>query len=98
MKALVVGASGFLGSYAGFALDAAGWAVTGVSRKPLEFYPSVAPIEELDDVSSLIRASKWDVIINCVALANATVVSCASPKSRRLATPRAFGNWSRGHW
>ena len=70
MKALVLGASGFLGSYAGFALDAAGWAVTGVSRKPLEFYPSVAPIEELDDVPSLIRGGKWDVVINCVALAN----------------------------
>ena len=70
MKALVLGASGFLGSYAGFALDAAGWAVTGVSRKPNEFYPSVASIGGLDDVPSLIRGGNWDVIINCVALAN----------------------------
>ena len=70
MKALVLGASGFLGSFAGFALDAAGWAVTGVSRKPNEFYPSVASIEGLDDVPSLIRGGNWDVIINCVALAN----------------------------
>jgi dTDP-4-dehydrorhamnose reductase len=37
---------------------------------PLEFYPSVAPIEGLDDVPSLIREGNWDVIINCVALAN----------------------------
>jgi len=70
VKALVLGASGFLGSYAGFALDAAGWAVTGVSRKPLEFYPSVAPIEGLDAVPALIRGGNWDVIINCAALAN----------------------------
>ena len=70
MKALVLGASGFLGSYAGFALDAAGWAVTGVSRKPVEFYPSVAPIEGLDGIPSLIQTGDWDVIINCVALAN----------------------------
>jgi len=70
VKALVLGASGFLGSYAGFALNAAGWTVTGVSRKPLEFYPSVASIEGLDDVPSLIRGGNWDVIINCVALAN----------------------------
>jgi len=70
VKALVLGASGFLGSYAGFALDAAGWAVTGVSRKPVGFYPSVAPIKGLDDVPPLIRAGNWDVVINCVALAN----------------------------
>ena len=70
MKALVLGASGFLGSYAGFALNAAGWTVTGASRKPLEWYPSVALIEKLDDVPSLIRGGNWDVIINCVALAN----------------------------
>jgi dTDP-4-dehydrorhamnose reductase len=70
VKALVLGASGFLGSYAGFALNAAGWTVTGASRKPLEWYPSVALIEKLDDVPSLIRGGNWDVIINCVALAN----------------------------
>ncbi len=30
----------------------------------------MAPIEGLDDVPSLIREGNWDVIINCVALAN----------------------------
>ena len=70
MKTLVLGASGFLGSYAGFALSRAGWSVTGTSRTELDFYPSTVLIGSLEDIPAVISKEPWDVIVNCIALAN----------------------------
>lgn len=70
MKALVLGASGFLGSYAGFALSRAGWDVTGASRSRPPGYSSWIELRSHDDIPSVIRNEPWGVIINCVAVAN----------------------------
>jgi dTDP-4-dehydrorhamnose reductase len=70
MKALVLGASGLLGTYAGYALAHQGWNVTGVSRAPLGFYPHSQLIDSLSDVPRVLRSAQWDVVINCVAMAN----------------------------
>jgi len=70
MKALILGASGFLGSYAGFVLPDRNWAVTGVARSALAFYPSSIVIDSLDDVAGILERGSWDVVINAVAVAN----------------------------
>lgn len=70
MKTLILGASGFLGSYAGFVLPDRSWAVTGVARSALAFYPSSIVIDSLDDVAGILERGSWDVVINAVAVAN----------------------------
>ena len=97
MKALVLGASGFLGSYAGFALDKAGWDVTGASRSPARGYSKTIDLGSLGDIRSAIRSQPWDVVINCVAIANHE--QCESdPSSARLINQELPGMWAYRAW
>ena len=97
MKALVLGASGFLGSYAGFALDKAGWDVTGASRSPARGYAKTIDLGSLGDIRSAIRSQPWDVVINCVAIANHE--QCESdPSSARLINQELPGMWAYRAW
>ena len=97
MKALVLGASGFLGAYAGFALDKAGWDVTGASRSPARGYSKSIDLASLGDIGSAIRSQPWDVVINCVAIANHE--QCESdPSSARLINQELPGMWADQAW
>ena len=93
MKALVLGASGFLGSYAGFALTAAGWDVTGASRSPVDFYPRHLEMNSLDDIPTIFRREKLDVVINCVAMANHEQCE-ENPSDAALVNAELPGVWS----
>ena len=70
MKLLVVGSSGFLGSYLGFALPRAGHEVYGVSRRDVAYFPNNTVITDLDGVERVIRRGEFDAVINCVAVAS----------------------------
>jgi len=97
VKALVLGASGFLGSCAGFALDKAGWDVTGASRSPARGYSKSIDVGSLGDIRSAIRSQPWDVVINCVAIANHE--QCESdPSSARLINQELPGMWAYRSW
>ena len=97
MKALVLGASGFLGSYAGFALGKAGWDVTGASRSPARAYSKSIELGSLGDIRSAIRSQPWDVVINCVAIANHE--QCESdPSNALLVNQELPGMWADQAW
>jgi dTDP-4-dehydrorhamnose reductase len=70
MKFLVLGASGFLGSYLGYALEAAGHQVTGVARKPVPHYSDARAVVALENVEREIHSDSWDVVVNCIAMAS----------------------------
>jgi len=70
MKALVLGASGFLGSYLGFALPRKGWGVEGVSRSPLDFFPHHLEVDSGEQIESVIAGSNAEVVINALAMAS----------------------------
>jgi dTDP-4-dehydrorhamnose reductase len=70
MRVLILGASGFLGSYAGYALANQGWQLTGVSRADTSFYSSHHAIDSLAEVPDILRSRPWDVVVNCVAMAS----------------------------
>ena len=70
MKVLVLGSSGFLGSYLGFALTKMGHDVSGVSRSPVAYFPGNIVLEGLDDYTEMIRSGDYPVVINCVAVSS----------------------------
>ncbi|MDB4607103.1 SDR family oxidoreductase [Pontimonas sp.] len=97
MKALVLGASGFLGSYAGFALEKAGWDVTGASRSSARGYSKSIDVGSVGDIRSVIRSQPWDVVINCVAIANHE--QCGSdPSNALLVNQELPGMWADQAW
>lgn len=70
MKALVLGSSGFLGSYLGFALPRLGWDTHGVSRTDAPWFPRNHRVTSGDDIEALVRSGDYDVVINAVAIAS----------------------------
>jgi len=70
MRALILGASGFLASYAGYALAKQGWQLTGVSRAETSLYSRHHAIDSLAEVPDVLRSRPWDVVVNCVAMAS----------------------------
>ena len=70
MKILVLGSSGFLGSYLGFALPKMGHEVSGASRNPVAYFPANHVKEGLDDYSEMIRSGDYQLVINCAAVAS----------------------------
>jgi len=70
VKILVLGSSGFLGSYLGFALPKMGHEVTGVSRNPVAYFPANQVRGGLDDYTEMIRSGDYQLVINCVAVAS----------------------------
>jgi len=93
MRALILGASGFLGSYAGYALQKAGWRVTGASRSALRGYSSSIGLDSLRDVSVAIRSEPWDLVMNCLAIANHEACE-QDPASARLVNHELPGIWA----
>jgi len=70
VKILVLGSSGFLGSYLGFVLPKMGHKVSGASRNPVDYFPANQVREGLDDYSEMIRSGDYQLVINCVAVAS----------------------------
>ena len=70
MRALILGASGFLGSSAGYALAKQGWQLTGVSRADTSLYSRHHAIDSLAEVPDVLRSRPWDVVVNCVVMAS----------------------------
>lgn len=70
MRILILGSSGFLGSYLGFALPRWGHDVRGVSRSPVPYFPDNTVVAGLEEVRAIIEAEAFDVVVNCVALAS----------------------------
>ena len=70
MKALVLGSSGFLGSYLGFALPTLGWEVAGLSRDGAEYFPGNRHVGSAQEIEGLLEAGGYDVVINAIAMAS----------------------------
>ena len=93
MKILVLGSSGFLGSYLGFALPKMGHEVSGVSRNPVAYFPANQVKEGLDDYSEMIRSGDYQLVINCVAVASHE--ACESdPEMAESVNARFPGIWA----
>jgi dTDP-4-dehydrorhamnose reductase len=70
VKVLVLGASGFLGSYLGFALQGMGHEVFGVARRPVPYFPYNTVATDLNDVAGVIHSGGHDLVINAIAVAS----------------------------
>ena len=70
MKALVLGSSGFLGSYLGFALPRLGWQTAGLSRDGAEFFPGNRHVDSADEIDGILQNGGHDVVINAIAMAS----------------------------
>ena len=70
MKALVLGSSGFLGSYLGFVLPGLGWQIAGISRDGAEFFPGNRHVKSADEIEDLLEAGGYDLVINAIAMAS----------------------------
>jgi len=93
VKILVLGSSGFLGSYLGFALPKMGHEVTGVSRNPVAYFPANQVRGGLDDYTEMIRSGDYQLVINCVAVASHE--ACESdPEMAETVNGRFPGIWS----
>ena len=70
MKVVVLGATGFLGSYLGFDLGRRGWGVTGVSRTPSIGFTDSHLVSSAGGIEKYLGATSCDVVINAVAIAS----------------------------
>jgi dTDP-4-dehydrorhamnose reductase len=70
VKALVLGSSGLLGSYLGFALPTLGWQTAGLSRDGAEFFPGNRHVGSAQEIEGLLEAGGYDVVINAIAMAS----------------------------
>lgn len=70
MRILVLGSSGFLGSFLGYALPRQGHEVLGVSRRNVPYFPGNHGVEGLEQFTEMIRSGDYDAVINCVAVAS----------------------------
>ena len=62
MRFLVLGASGFLGSYLGYALPKLGHQVAGVSRRSAPYFPDNQVVNGLEDIAEIVRSGDYDVV------------------------------------
>ena len=93
MKILVLGSSGFLGSYLGFALPKMGHEVSGASRNPVAYFPANQVRGGLDEYSEMIRSGDYQLVINCVAVASHE--ACESdPEMAESVNARFPGIWA----
>ena len=93
MKVLVLGSSGFLGSYLGFALPKLGHQVAGVSRRNAPYFPGNQVVNGLEDISEMIRSGDYDVVINCVAVASHEACE-EDPKNAEVVNATFPGVWA----
>ena len=93
MKALVLGSSGFLGAYLGFALPGLGWQVAGISRDGAEFFPDNRHVNSADEIDDLLEGGGYDLVINAIAMASHE--RCESePAQALLINATLPGRWS----
>ena len=93
MKILVLGSSGFLGSYLGFVLPKMGHEVSGASRNPVAYFPTNQVRGGLNDYSEIIRSGDHQLVINCVAVASHE--ACESdPEMAESVNARFPGIWA----
>jgi len=70
VKVLVLGASGFLGSYLGFALRGIGHDVFGVSRRAIPYFRHNTVVSDLNNLAENIQGGDYDLVINAIAVAS----------------------------
>jgi dTDP-4-dehydrorhamnose reductase len=93
MKALVIGSTGLLGSYLGFALPRKGWELVGVSRRPNQAYSVNNVVNSIDEIGDVIRGIDCDVVVNCIALTSHEVCE-RDPKLADYVNSVAPGSWA----
>lgn len=93
MNVLVLGSSGFLGSYFGFALPRLGHRVAGVSRRDVPFFPDNRVVKSLEDVTEIIHMGDHEVILNCVAMASHEACE-ADPEAAQRVNATFPGMWA----
>ena len=93
MKILVLGSSGFLGSYLGGALPKMGHDVVGLSRSPVEYFPANHVREGLDDYAEMIRSGDHQVVVNCVAVASHEACE-RDPENAKTVNVKFPGIWA----
>ena len=97
MRILVLGSSGFLGSYLGFALPRLGHDVSGISRRDVPFFPDNHVIPELESVTDEIGAGNYDIVINCIAVASHEACE-ADPIEADKVNATLPGTWAAAAW
>ena len=93
MKALVLGSSGFLGSYLGFALPGLGWQVAGISRDGAEFFPGHRHVNSADEIDGVLQGGGYDLVINAIAMASHERCD-TDPAQALLINATLPGRWS----
>jgi dTDP-4-dehydrorhamnose reductase len=93
VRVLVLGSSGFLGSYLGFALPHLGHQVSGVSRRDVPHFSHNHVVEGLEQFSEVIMSGEYDVVINCVAIASHEACE-ADPENARAVNATFPALWA----
>ena len=93
MKVLVLGSSGFLGSYLGFALPKMGHQVSGASRRDVANFPDNRVVESLEDFTEIIQSGGYELVLNCVAIASHETCE-ADPETAQLVNATFPGLWA----
>ncbi|MSZ08681.1 MAG: sugar nucleotide-binding protein [Actinobacteria bacterium] len=93
VKALVLGSSGFLGSYLGFALPGLGWQVAGISRDGAEFFPGHRHVNSADEIDGVLQGGGYDLVINAIAMASHERCD-TDPAQALLINATLPGRWS----
>ena len=93
MKVLVLGSSGFLGSYLGFALPRMGHQVSGVSRREVSYFPDNRVVTSVDGFADVIQTGGYEVVINCVAVASHEACE-SNPENAEAINATAPGAWA----
>jgi dTDP-4-dehydrorhamnose reductase len=70
MNVLILGASGFLGSYLCYSFAQGDYDVSGVVRKYIPFVPQPQMAQDLEEVERIIHQLAPEFVINCVAMAS----------------------------
>ena len=93
MKVLILGSSGFLGSYFGFVLPKMGHQVAGVSRRDVPYFPDNRVVKSLEDFTEIIQSGGYEVVVNCVAIASHEACE-ADPETAQLVNATFPGHWA----
>ena len=94
MKILVLGSTGFLGSYLCYCIDKLGFDVIGVSRSPGPYVQTFIQNEDASKYSEIILQQNVDVVINTVAMTSHKV--CEDDPSQAFWTNASYaGSWAK---
>jgi dTDP-4-dehydrorhamnose reductase len=93
VKVLVLGSSGFLGSYLGFALPKMGHQVVGASRRDIPYFPHNRVVKSLEDFTEIIKFGGYEAVVNCVAIASHEACE-ADPETAQLVNATFPGIWA----